>query len=1053
MHTVLTSFFRRALPLVLFVLAFAVADAADATKVNFNLPAGDAGQTLKQFAAQAKREILFPVQRVDTVKTNAVQGELTVREGLDKLLAGTELRAIEDAKTGALVVQRADDPNAPRAAQKDSDRPTSQGKVEDGKLVLDKFEVFGSKSLNLDLPRTRDDAQPYVVFDHETIANSQATNLSDFFRTRLPMNAAQSFGPYSQANTIGNTLNLRGLGANQTLILVDGRRVPGIATGGPATGQPDLNGIPLSMIERVEVLPSTASGIYGGSATGGVINIITRKDFAGAVLTLSYANTFDTDSAQSKAELMVTTKLRGGATMITLTASDLTANPIVTGDRDFAQRARNLAFANNPTAFTGTSRVPTGATPNIRSSNGANLVLKSGTALNSPITFIPVGYAGTGTDGGAALVANAGRYNLALANSWDGRLSRLTSTPSQRSLGLGLRQKITPWLEAYADALWTRNRGGSGTIGTTTTTVAATAPNNPFTSAIIVAYPNVGLVNNGYSQVTSSRLTGGLVAKLPGEWQAGLDYTWGRSRLVFHSAGLVFGDPDGPTGSGLSYATARSTGVLDVLRDLNVRALDYSPYLMPNNVYDSGGSALTQSAALRASGPVYRLPAGDVVLSGALTWQKDENESVVSPSPLTATPGFSYLWFPAVSADQRAAYTELRLPLLAPATRDSKQARLELQLAGRYDDSRVKSYGQNDLPSVTSMDGPFPAFAYNHLNLSATSWTAGLRYVPLPDLTLRASVGTGFLSPSANQLNPAFTSFSSITVTDPKRGNISNTYDVTYNTSGNPNLKPEYSKSVSAGVIFTPRFWPGFRLSVDYTKINKTDEITGLVDQQTFIYEDALPGLIVRDALTSADRALGYTAGIPTTVNAIPVNFAKRVAEAVDVQADYTRKTSIGEFRLFAVATFNLGFDSQITPDSPRIEQVGYLNGPMKWRGNAGLDWTRGRWSAGWNAYYFNEQYIYAAETIPASIASAVLTQGSDIYAAQLYHEMRVGYQFGYGDSGWQRFLKNTRLNVGVQNVFNREPPIRAGTGIGGGFLPTEDPRLRRYTLSLRKQF
>jgi iron complex outermembrane receptor protein len=1047
-----TPFVRAALAALVFLLAALGSAFSAETRKAFDIPAGDALASLKQFPAQSGEQLLYAAAAVEGVTTNAVKGDFTPREALDRMVKDTPLAVAVDKKNGALSLIRAESPNAPRAAQKDSDRP-STSKVEDGKLVLDKFEVFGSKSLNLDLPRTRDGAQPYVVFDHETIANSQATNLSDFFRTRLPMNAAQSFGPYSQANTIGNTLNLRGLGANQTLILVDGRRVPGIAAGGPATGQPDLNGIPLSMIERVEVLPSTASAIYGGSATGGVINIITRKDFAGAVLTLSYANTFDTDSAQSKAELMVTTKLRGGATMITLTASDLTANPIVTGDRDFAQRARDLAFANNPTAFTGTSRVPTGATPNIRSSNGANLVLKSGTALNSPITFIPVGYAGTGTDGGAALVANAGRYNLALANSWDGRLSRLTSTPSQRSLGLGLRQKITPWLEAYADALWTRNRGGSGTIGTTTTTVAATAPNNPFTSAVIVAYPNVGLVNNGYSQVTSSRFTGGLVAKLPGEWQAGLDYTWGRSRLVFHSAGLVFGDPDGPTGSGLSYATARSTGVLDVLRDLNVRALDYSPYLMPNNVYDSGGSALTQSAALRATGPVYRLPAGDVVLSGALTWQKDENESVVSPSPLTATPGFSYLWFPAVSADQRAAYTELRLPLLAPATRDSKQARLELQLAGRYDDSRVKSYGQNDLPSVTSMDGPFPAFPYNHLNLSATSWTAGLRYVPLPDLTLRASVGTGFLSPSANQLNPAFTSFSSITVTDPKRGNISNTYDVTYNTSGNPNLKPEYSKSVSAGVIFTPRFWPGFRLSVDYTKINKTDEITGLVDQQTFIYEDALPGLIVRDALTSADRALGYTAGIPTTVNAIPVNFAKRVAEAVDVQADYTRKTSIGEFRLFAVATFNLGFDSQITPDSPRIEQVGYLNGPMKWRGNAGLDWTRGRWSAGWNAYYFNEQYIYAAETIPASIASAVLTQGSDIYAAQLYHEMRVGYQFGYGDSGWQRFLKNTRLNVGVQNVFNREPPIRAGTGIGGGFLPTEDPRLRRYTLSLRKQF
>src|SRR5262249_35178148 len=140
--------------------------------------------------------------------------------------------------------------------------------------------------------------QPYVVFAAEQIQQSQATTLNDFFKTRLPMNALQESQGQVNVDSGGSrsVINLRGLGENQTLVLVDGRRMPNFNNDNQGFGQGDLNGIPLAAIERIEVLPSTASGIYGGGATGGVVNVITRKNYSGGDISLAYGGSSRLDA-------------------------------------------------------------------------------------------------------------------------------------------------------------------------------------------------------------------------------------------------------------------------------------------------------------------------------------------------------------------------------------------------------------------------------------------------------------------------------------------------------------------------------------------------------------------------------------------------------------------------------------------------------------------------------------------------------------------------------------------------------------------------------------
>jgi len=1054
--SLLTVVFHRVLmPAILALFLATVLSAAEpSAKVAFDLPAGDAARRLKEFAQLTKREILYPSEGLDRVQTNAVRGELTVREGLDRLIAGTGLKVFEDPKTGAWMIRSTEAPNGLRAAPSASDRPTANL---DGKVVkLDTFEVFGSKSINLDLPRTRDDAQPYVVFGREQITQAQATNLQDFFRSRLPMATNIGLSTFTGGNPYGQTVNLRGLGTNQTLILVDGRRLPNYTTPGTLGGAitPEINGIPLGMIERIEVLPSTASGIYGGGATGGVINIITRKDYSGGDFTLSYVNTFDTDTARRRAELNFSTSLRGGATLLTLTASVQEANDLLTQDRSFAVRARQQGFANNPAAFTGPSSPPRGYTTNIRSRNGANLTLKpqyGGTTLGSFFTSVPVGYAGITSDNAAALVANAGRYNLALPDDVGGGRSRLATTASPLdSVGLGLRQKITTWLESYVDYQRNTNRMISSQlfgfdVGSNFT-LAASAPNNPFTTAVNVAYPFTGLWTGLKTSNTVTRVAGGLVAKLPGEWQAGLDYVWGRNAFRFQDDNPLLR----PT-----YGSALSTGVLDVMRDLNLRPLNYQPYLVSGQATDDHGKSLSNSLTLRTSGPTFRLPNGPVVVSASVEWRDDRNTENVSAGRDGSEETLSYFYYtPEVSGEGKSGYMEARVPLLAAEDGPSKQARLELQVAGRYDSSRATTVARPDFPLIPSPQGPFPATPMITRDFSSSSYTAGLRYAPVTDLVFRASFGTGFLAPDTSQLMGPELDSIPIDVSDPKRGGILETVGpVDYIIGGNPDLEPERSKSYAAGIVYTPRFWPGLRVSVDYTKIEKSDEIAFLTEQQLLDFEDSLPsGTILREPLTPADRAAGYTGGAITQIRNVYYNFSRREVEAVDFQVDYTRQATFGEFRGYAVATWNRLFAGQVVPSDELNNQVGYLGSPLKWKGNAGLDWTRGRWSAGWNAQYYDAQFIYAFTSRDFS-AGTVRTQGTDRWNAQVYHDLVISYDLGHQAEGWLRPFSGMKFTLGLQNVFNREPPLRAGTSERTGFQNIEDPRLRRYSLTIKKHF
>src|SRR5687768_12262661 len=157
---------------------------------------------------------------------------------------------------------------APAYAQEDDEAET-----------LERIEVTGSRIKRADV----EGALPVTVIDREELELSGDNSVADFLRNTT-FNSFGSFRPQSgsSAQSVA-TVSLRGLGSGRTLVLIDGRRLPNA----PSIGQgQDLNSLPLAAVERIEILSDGASAIYGSDAIGGVINVITRKDFNGVELTV-----------------------------------------------------------------------------------------------------------------------------------------------------------------------------------------------------------------------------------------------------------------------------------------------------------------------------------------------------------------------------------------------------------------------------------------------------------------------------------------------------------------------------------------------------------------------------------------------------------------------------------------------------------------------------------------------------------------------------------------------------------------------------------------------
>ena len=1060
---------------MLILVVFAATTVVEAEGLDepaeFDIPAQGLDSALLAFSEQGKIQVVVSTDAVSGRETEGVEGEHTPREALEHLLAnagltysavGLETVAVstaEDEPPGkaqaapsAILMVQASTNDKIDPAEESIDSPTdeaadrrshtlefdaSTGRFE----ITDEIIVRGSRR-NLAIRRSEDDFQPFVVIDKDEIQRSGIADLDDFLRARLTSNVspASSATSFSAANQ--STVNLRGLGLDETLILVNGRRLPRVVRDG-SFQQGDLNGIPLSIVERIEVLPATVAGIYGGGATGGAVNIILRSDYRGLELGFNYDNTFDTDSAVKEFTATGGFSLEDGKIDILFSTAYQDSNELLNGDRPFFQEARGQALANDPDQIINGRFPPTGATTNVFGISGP-LVLDDGTPLNSDRTSVPYGYAGAASDGGAALLGNAGNYNLDFPNDYgrDGLRRSLLNDPTVYSLSLNVNREFTPWLNVYFDSLYRVNEGNFRTNDNAAgriVLVPGDAPNNPFDNFVLVNVPLIGLDASTRTDSESLQLAIGFVADLPENWALSGDISWSQT--------------DSETVSGRPLTTsnfndAYTSGTVDVFSDFNSFTPDYSGFFREQPGRISSGSGELLNFSLRGSGPLFELPGGSVNGSFLIEQFNEEVDTgIVSAANAAGTGDRAQTATSPASQRVRSVFGEILFPFVSKKNTRPGLQTLEATISARYD-----SYENEVVPDFIQgfqafdIGASIPSFNLSSIEFSGQGLTFGLRYAPIDDVTFRASFASGIKPPTLRELQPFLLEDTFFFLSDPQRGGTSSLIGpVDVVRRGNPELEPEDSETISVGAIVVPRSVEGLRVSIDYVRIEKEGEVTTVRDQFLLDNEALFTDRIVRGPL-EPDAPSDFTAGPIELFNATSLNRSRTKVESIDFQLRYGfRSEHAGQFDLNIVGTHNLGFETQDTPDADVIDSVDLFAGPIEWLGNARIDWEKGSWRAGWVTQYVGSYSVLnstelASETLGGAKLAIV---GRDRIPSQFFHDAYVGYRSD---------LLGADLSFTVRNISNQYEIVPfAVTGVG--FAPPLDPRLRSYVFSLKKSF
>lgn len=274
----------------------------EAAKQGFDIPQQPLSEALAEFARQSKANVVAPSALTRGKVSAAVAGEMTPADALARLVVDAGLQ-IKQSDNGAFIVAQAvasgPKPERTQFAQAETDPPEviatnerRERRDEDQVLRQEKVTVTGTLIRGL-----APESSPLQIYDREDIAGSGVTTVEQFLRT-LPQNFGGGSTEFAQRGlpndadsrvnySFGTGANLRGLGSGSTLVLLNGNRLAPTSTIGNYV---DVSMIPLSAVERVDVLTDGASSIYGADAVAGVVNFVLRSDFEGAETSLRYGS-------------------------------------------------------------------------------------------------------------------------------------------------------------------------------------------------------------------------------------------------------------------------------------------------------------------------------------------------------------------------------------------------------------------------------------------------------------------------------------------------------------------------------------------------------------------------------------------------------------------------------------------------------------------------------------------------------------------------------------------------------------------------------------------
>ncbi len=862
--------------------------------------------------------------------------------------------------------------------------------AQDEATKLDRIEVTGSRIKRADI----EGSVPVTVIDRAQIEASGTITVADFLRDT----SFNSFGSYqssSGSSGLGaTTVSLRGLGADRTLILIDGRRAPTAPQLG--SGQ-DLNSIPLAAVERFEILTDGASAIYGSDALGGVINIITRKDYDGVQISYGLGRpTRDGGDTEEGSVLIGTSGERG---RVLAGASYAERDIIFNRDRDYWYAGPGASVFSN---------------------NFATAISTAVAArLRHPVygTSVPA-MCVNGENGFWFAPATSGGDNVGNCQFDHKAVSATISSMKNNSVFARGDYEINDNWQFYFDTSSTKASafgryapvpsspfpGGAIRLVAGSPNHPGTAPAdgglNPYYDDYYAQFANQDLFmfhrfaalgnRDSFSEMTTNNYAGGFRGNVGSVdldfgarynesrgWDKGENYVvGGLAQAPITSGAYNIYDPFAGDPNGLGFTTT-------ILRDLK---------FSNKEVYGNANFDLFQmggGTAAAVFGAEYRKED-----------YRDNYDPLSESGQVVGSAGNSA----AGGRDVKAAYFEVLFPFTA---------NFEIDLAGRYD--KYSDYGSDFAPKISA------------------------RWQPLDSLTLRASYGEGFRAPSLDILT-AKASFSADSSTDrdtclmltgqPNCSTQINTWRI-----ANPNLTSEQSEQYSLGVVWDATNW--LNMSLDYYNIEITDQIVFVSGP---LITQCLRGTRSDCPAGLSFLPTGTTATAPNPSVGLGIELDPTSGGIVLAQTGYANlgKVSTEGYDFTVRTNFDLGGAGSLrnqlmvsyVADQHTNDNDNYAGQPGAPRIRAGLQniWSLSDFEVTWNINYIHRTQSlvyrdYVAEVREGDFQGTwdQYTEGccSKTIASYISHDLQFSYK-----APW-----DATVSLGVRNALNRDPSFDRAYG------------------------
>jgi len=861
------------------------------------------------------------------------------------------------------------------------------------------IEITGSR-----IKRTEMEAvTPIVSVSGDDLRKTGALNISDALN-KLPI-VVPDLGD-TTSNHNGNagmaSQNLRGLGAERTLVLVNGRRhVPSF----PGSTTVDISTIPMPLIDRVEIMTGGASAIYGADAVAGVMNIILKKQFDGTKANASYGLSGEGDGKRMAFDITHGTNIFNGTGNIVANFSYYKSDSINANDRSYVDN--DIAYRPNPNDpdenIAGIADRTVQQYNRFWNQSDRNFFIDgvvyklNADGSKSPTGMGPGGIMGDAQAGFFGAYTNGGDYYFG-----DYEYQLLTVPSEKYNFNVTVQQELGDNLNLFVDTKYVKGNsqqrwspyaeyGGNNLpqdyqFYTADQKAEVERTGNGLEWAGF--FPELGSGgadwNNELFQIVTS-----LEGELSNEytWNVSLQHGVSKSANTSHG-GIYQGKWD--AGVGTWWTTCDSDCVpINVFQPLTQEMIDYVS--LPKH---TGRAKLKQTiVTANISGDLWELPAGFVSFASGIEHRKESSEDIPSEISQSGVGGGYSVTKPIEGKyNVTEIYTEIRIPLL----QDKFLAKsLSVEGAVRYAD--YSTAGGN------------------------TSWNLGTEWQPIDDIKFRASYAKAARAPNINEVF-ATENYGGEWLVDPcnawfvddNENRVSNcaalgidsdsipywTY-TNQNFSGNPDLESEVAKTLTIGAVINPRWLEGFDITLDYWHVDLSGEINSY-DMNTIV-ESCV------DSETIDNPFCGFVTrradGIVDLVEMTQLNLAKHSVKGLDIIANYSLDLQqYGSLSFNTIWSKMLERKLQSDKSTEEIDFVGGMAYPQ-WRGNLNMTYSFSNFST-----TINQRFIGSQKT-------DLETTSEDRYPNETgnvwYTDLSVNY--------W--YTDNINFNLAINNLFDKGTP------------------------------